>query len=118
MQPDSGANPPPPLLTPMTPRRQEWPNPHESRDFRIGVIVGLIPLVLALIGTGANFHYVGVGNTLLLAGVISFLAGLVIMIVLVSIRRTRRIGQGLLTALAADLVIVVVGCLVILRTLY
>ncbi|HEV2235479.1 MAG TPA: hypothetical protein VGR57_02355 [Ktedonobacterales bacterium] len=96
--------PPPPL-----------PNPHKTRDFFIGLGLGLIPGIVAIIGIGTFYNLTGpVVGTLLGVGAILYVAGIVATIVLLSIRRTQRIGVGLLVAIAMDPVIFGIGCVVAL----
>jgi hypothetical protein len=100
------------------------PDPLKRRDFLIGLGIGAVPLVLALLAIGflasaaysnSNYANLSVAGTLgLIAGAV-YLIALVVMLILAIIPRTRMIGLGMLTALAADLVIVFVGCLVALN---
>jgi hypothetical protein len=108
-----GAPAPPPSPAPGAP-----PNPHKVRDFFIGLGLGLIPAILAILGVGAfqvqDSATRAVLSNLLGVGAVLYVAAIVATIVLLSIRRTQRIGIGLLVAVAADPVIFGIGCVVAL----
>jgi hypothetical protein len=113
MSSDETPNPSPPHapvnLWPREPTPTRVPDP--TRDFFIGLSAGLIPLLFLLIGIGSHFHVLSSsirGNLVAIGGLL-YLAGIGTTIILVSVRATRRLGLGLLTALAADLVIVFVA---------
>jgi hypothetical protein len=112
-------NMPPPGAPPNIPPMSAPPGgaPPQARpgQFILGLLIGAIPLVLALIGLGS---FLNASNPIfgyfLTAGGIGFVVGLVASIVLIAIQRTRRIGAGMLTALLASPIIFFIGCLVAL----
>ena len=104
-EPPAPAGPPP--ATP--------PNPHRTRDFFIGLGLGLIPGLLAIIGIGAVFHpQSSTGSTLLsgmlVAGAILYGVGFIAMIVLLSLKRTQSLGVGMLISIVIDPVIFFLAC--------
>jgi hypothetical protein len=112
--------PPPPPLPPPTPLRP--PPPQGQRDFLIGLGVGAIPLLVAMIGLGGliNVSRAGGDSTLfgyvLGAGGVLWVIGFIVMIVFTIIQRLRRIGLGMLTSLVASPVIFFIGCVALYLT--
>jgi hypothetical protein len=110
---------PPAPLPPGTPPAPGTPNPHRRRDFLIGLGLGLIPGVLAIMGISGSVQSTmlllnSVSGYLLIAGIALYVATLIAMIVLVSIRRTRTIGAGMLVAWVTQPVFVFISCVVII----
>lgn len=111
--------PPPPGAPPTIPPMSAAPGapPRGSRrQFLLGLLIGAIPLALALVGLGSlvNFTQASPLGYFLTAGGIGFVVGLVVAIILIIIEATRRIGLGMLTALLASPIIFFIGCLVAL----
>jgi hypothetical protein len=88
---------------------------NHTRQFLVGLGIGLVPLLVALVGVYL-VQFVGGSNSGvgLIAGGALYLAALIAMIVCLSIARVRFIGYGLLAAVVASPVIFAVGCIVIL----
>lgn len=107
--------PPAPPSYPPAPVSPPSPDPQRRRQFLIGLAIGAVPLVVGMIGLGFLYSNLSLaaGTPLVIAGIL-YLLELVTMIILVSIQATRQVGLGILTALAADLVIFFVSCLVVL----
>ncbi|HEX9038292.1 MAG TPA: hypothetical protein VF808_15020 [Ktedonobacterales bacterium] len=104
--------PPPPLRPPAS------PPPGSRRQFILGILVGAIPLILALVGFGGNSNFTTATTSatfglLLWAGGIGYVVALVLSIVLSAIQATRRFGLGMLTALLVSPVVFFISCLVI-----
>ncbi|HEV2235478.1 MAG TPA: hypothetical protein VGR57_02350 [Ktedonobacterales bacterium] len=94
------------------------PNPHPVRDFFIGLGLGLIPGILAIIGVGAVFHpQSSPGSDLfggmLVAGAILYGISFIAMIVLLSLRRTQALGVGMLVSIVINPVNYFFACVVI-----
>jgi hypothetical protein len=83
--------------------------------------IGAIPLLLAMIGLGGLINVSRAGGDtslfsgLLLAGSLLYLIALIVMIVFLVIDQTRRIGFGMLAALAASLVVFFIGCVALFQ---
>jgi hypothetical protein len=88
-------------------------NPDGRRDFLIGLSIGAIPLVLALVGAGflvANdMSGIGFG---FLAGILYVLM-LLVTVLLLLIPSARQVGQGMLAAVVVSLVIAFIGRVVV-----
>lgn len=87
--------------------------------FLLGLGLGLIPLVLALIAAGLGFSGASSGvpaavGPLLIAAGILFVVAIILMIVFLAITRLRFIGYGLLAAVAATPVVGAIGCYAII----
>lgn len=131
--PPYGAAPPPygaPLPYPMPPGMSPpcpplmMPRPHFTRTqwrnrYLLGLGLGFIPLLLALVGIGIIFNRgtpailannVGFG---LIAALVLYIAVFIGMIVCLAIDRLRPIGYGLLTMVVAGPVIAVASCFAI-----
>lgn len=96
---------------------QDSPSPtpppaSNRRVFLLGMGIGAIPLVLAMIGLWDSLY--NYNSTVLTAGGIFYALMFLAMIVLVSIKRTRQVGLGMLTSLLASPVIFFIGCMVML----
>lgn len=106
----------PPNSAPLT--QPPGPPPRgNARQFIIGLLLGAIPLLIALAGLGSMFNvgnsaYYSALSNLLVAGGVGYVIGLILSIILTIVRRTRRVGLGMLTALLASPVIFFLGCLV------
>ena len=85
-----------------------------SQQFFIGMGIGLIPLILAMIGLGA----IGASTSNILLSTALILYGLefIATIVLLAIRRVRFIGYGLLTLFLITPVVFFIACLVRLQS--
>jgi hypothetical protein len=92
------------------------PQPGFNRKFLLGLGIGLIPLLVAMIGLGQVISSSRGGpansflSSLLIIGGILYLAEIIAMIVLLVIRRTRPIGYGLLTMVVISPIVFAVGC--------
>jgi hypothetical protein len=88
---------------------------HHTRQFLLGLGLGAIPLIVALVGV-YMIQFVGGSNSGagLIAGGALYLAAVIAMIVCLSVARVRFVGYGLLAAVAASPVIFGIGCVVIL----
>ncbi len=91
------------------------PEQQPSRQYFMGIGIGLIPLILFLISIGglltSNISGLGLGAAILL-----YLVLLIASIVCLSIERVRFVGYGLLTMVIATPVISYIGCVVIIST--
>src|SRR5262249_55125956 len=97
------------------------PGPGGRRDFLIGLGIGLIPLLMAMVGLGGVIFSARVGNydttvysILLGAGAVLYIVELITMALFASSPRLRRVGFGLLTMVAASPVVFAIGCVAIL----
>ncbi|WIG61235.1 MAG: hypothetical protein OJF49_003983 [Ktedonobacterales bacterium] len=89
------------------------------RQYFLGLGLGLIPLLLALIGVGfaAQSNNVAASNAasvLLLVALVGYIAEFIGMIVCLSLARVRSVGYGLLTMVVATPVIAVISCFAVL----
>jgi hypothetical protein len=107
--------PPPPTSPPPTPPQRD-----RTREFYIGLGVGAIPLLLAMIGLGGLIAQLrgatasNIFSGLLLAGGLLYLIALIVMIVFLAIQRLRRVGLGMVAALAASPVVFFISCVALL----
>ncbi len=93
---------------------------HEQRSswqYFLGLGIGLVPLILALIGIG-GLSTAGKAAVNILSGVVVYAcplyAGLfVVSVVCLAIKRIRFVGYGILTMVIAIPVISFIGCLVL-----
>ena len=92
------------------------PKQRSSRQYFIGIGIGFVPLILALIGiggfitrNGSNLFGVTLEIALFLYGGV-FIAA----IVCLSIKRVRFVGYGLLTMVIATPIISFIGCVVVI----
>ncbi|HEV2235480.1 MAG TPA: hypothetical protein VGR57_02360 [Ktedonobacterales bacterium] len=115
----------PPKPTPWPPPAPvyQWPREptpvmQQALHFLIGIGLGLIPLAFGMIGLGWFYHPhdASIVGTFLGAGIGLYVLEFTIMAVLVIRSDTRLVGLGVLTALAADLVIFFLGCFVAIMT--
>jgi hypothetical protein len=104
--------PPPPPMPPPMPAAPPPPQRGFLRGYLIGLGVGLIPLVVAMIGLGQVSSGGGTNANLLLLGLGLYLAEIISMIVLLVVRRTRPIGYGLLTMVVISPIVFFIGCTV------
>jgi hypothetical protein len=104
--------PPPPPMPPSMPGAPPPPQRGFRRGYLIGLGVGLIPLLVALIGLGELSTGAGSDFTLLLAGLGLYVAEIIVMIVLLVVSRTRPIGYGLLTTVVISPIVFFIGCTV------
>src|SRR5262245_3999082 len=111
-----------PPLTPQPPAPPPQPQGAGRRDYFIGLGVGLIPLVLAMVGLGGLIFGARAGvdtsvySILLAAGGILYVLEIVSMAFLFPSQRTRQAGFGVLTMVAVSPVVFFVGCIAILAT--
>lgn len=92
------------------------PKPPYAKQFWLGIGLGSIPLILALVGIGAvvgGTALSGIGSILLVVGLFLYMALLVAAIVCLFIREVRFLGYGLLTLAVTSPVIAYIGCVVI-----
>ncbi len=90
------------------------PQPPRARQFWLGIGLGAIPLVLALIAIGALSS---VGSGLLVIALVLYAAVLIAAIVCLIIKDVRYVGYGLLTMVCATPIIAAVACVVLLTAL-
>lgn len=111
-----GPEGPPANIPPMAPPPPgPQPAPGGPRQFIIGLALGAIPLILALVGLGSIFSPANTTlSSFLTAGGAFYVIGLILSIILIIVTPTRRVGLGMLTALLASPVIFFIGCLVAL----
>ena len=89
-------------------------------QFFLGLLLGLIPAILALVVIGLSFNAFNnpnIGNITgygLLAALVLYAAAFIAMIVCLIPERTRWIGYGLLAAVVGSPIITFIGCLVII----
>jgi hypothetical protein len=95
------------MQEPEPPREQA-----HSLHYFIGLGIGLIPLIVALVAVG-NIMNASAGITFTVALGL-YAAEFIAMIVCLAISRTRFIGYGLLTMVLAGPVITVISCVVVL----
>lgn len=95
---------------------QPQPGKQSSREYFIGIGIGFVPLVLALVSIGGLFAGTGIGSTLFGTGlgiaILFYVALFVASIICLCIERSRYVGYGLLTMVVAIPVISFIGCLV------
>jgi hypothetical protein len=97
---------------------QPQPGKQSSREYFIGIGIGFVPLVLALVSIGGLFAGTGTGIGSILFGtglgiaVLLYVALFVASIICLCIKRSRYVGYGLLTMVVAIPVISFIGCLV------
>lgn len=116
--------PPPPSSLPPVP----WPTPAvgnrrpmtpERRQFLIGLGIGAIPVVLAMLGLGSLFNGISsLGDSFTLLGIlgIAYLLMLITALALLFARKTRKVAQGMVTALLVGFVVFFIACSVVLNT--
>jgi len=87
-----------------------------SREYFIGIGIGFVPLILALVSIGGLSASTGIGSALfgtgLVIAVLLYIGLLVASIICLCIDRSRYVGYGLLTMVVAIPVISFIGCLV------
>lgn len=110
-----GAQPAPPPI-PMQPRGTQQGG---RRQYFLGLGLGFIPLLLALIGVGLsvqtnNATAGAIAGVLLLLALGGYIAEFIGMIVCLSLARVRSVGYGLLTMVVATPVIAVISCFAVL----
>jgi hypothetical protein len=110
-QPRVGMQPPPatPIPLPPTQRRRTW-------QYLLGLVLGLIPLIVFLVGYGIALRTAGgafgaLGTSII--GLILYILELMVTIVFLTSKNVRFAGYGLLTAFFATPVLVAIGCSVI-----
>jgi len=85
-----------------------------SREYFIGIGIGFVPLILALVSIGGLSA--GIGSALFSTGlviaVLLYVGLFVASIICLCIERSRYVGYGLLTMVVAIPVISFIGCLV------
>ncbi len=91
------------------------PQPPRARHFWLGIGLGAIPLVLALIAIGTLAS--GAGSVLLIISLVIYAAVLIAAIVCLIIKDVRYVGYGLLTMVCATPIIAAVACVVLLTAL-
>ena len=115
---EPSATPPPfepPSATPPPFEPPPGPPPRsDRRAFLIGLAIGAIPLIIAMVGLGSFFNPTSGLSNLLIIGGILWVFGLVLSITLTIISSTRQVGAGMLTAIMASPIIFFIGCLVAL----
>lgn len=120
--PPSAAPAQPPTASPIPlPAAQAQDTRRKRHQYFLGLGLGLIPLVVFLFAVGFSFHAT-LGSTalnvaiyLLMATLVLYVAALITMIVLLSMRNVRFVGYGLLTAVLASPLIGGVACVVSLN---
>jgi hypothetical protein len=107
-QPEAVEQPPPatPIPLPPSQRRKRW-------HYLLGLILGLIPLIVFLVGFGVALGTQGgvfnaIGTSLI--GLILYIVELIITIAFLASKNLRFVGYGLLTAFLATPVVAAVGC--------
>lgn len=85
-----------------------------SQQFFIGLGIGLIPLILAMISLGTNGP--SISGPLLIIALILYSFELVATIVFLVIQRVRFIGYGLLTLFLISPVVFYIACVVHLQS--
>jgi hypothetical protein len=101
------------MSTPETPATP--PNPHKVRNFFIGLGLGLIPGILAMIGFGGIFHPTNsLAQSLIgfafLAGLVLWLGEVIAWGVLLSRKDRVSMGLGVLIAWLISPVFAFIGC--------
>ena len=97
---------------------QPQPRKQSSREYFIGIGIGFVPLVLALVSIGGLFSGTGssIGSVLFGTGlgiaILLYVALFVASIICLCIERSRYVGYGLLTMVVAIRIISFIGCLV------
>jgi hypothetical protein len=95
------------------------PRPSYAKQFWLGIGLGAIPLITALLCIGALLGSTAaspIGGVLLIASIVLYAALFVAAIVCLSIRGVRFVGYGLLTMVIAIPVIAFIGCLAIIAS--
>ncbi len=86
----------------------------KQRQYFLGLVLGLIPLIIFLVGFGL---VIGTPGSFFIyaifASAILYIIEFIVTIVFLVIDRLRFVGYGLLTAFLATPIIAVAGCLVI-----
>lgn len=110
-QPGVGMQPPPatPIPLPPTQRRKRG-------QYFLGLVLGLIPLIVFLVGYGIALGTAGgalnaLGTSFL--GLILYIVELIMAIVFLVSKNVRFAGYGLLTAFLATPIVVAIGCSVL-----
>lgn len=118
---DEGGLPPPPNLPPMSPFPPPEPTPRRPggmRDFLIGIGIGLIPLLVAMIGLGGSFNTGGgtsnVFVVLLYVGGGLYLVQIIMAIIFTVVERLRLVGLGMLTMVPINPVVFFISCVALL----
>jgi hypothetical protein len=105
-----------PYMSPVPPPSGP-PRPNGTRQYFIGLGIGFIPLIVALISVGGLLGPGGGSSFFLaflqIAGIL-YVGTIIGMIVCLSIAEVRNVGFGLLTMVAAIPVIIFVGCVALL----
>jgi hypothetical protein len=101
--------------------RAQTPDPQtqqpRSRHYFIGIGLGLIVLLTALLGIGSSFATSNpLGGLVLIAATILYLIQIVAAIVCLIISRVRYIGYGLLTMVFVTPIVAAIACTVALAT--
>lgn len=112
-QPEKGMQPPPapPIPLPLTLQQKR-------KQYFLGLVLGLIPLVIFLVGFGIALatQWTSVSNLgipLVLLGFMLYLVELIITITYLTNKKERFVGYGLLTAFLVTPIVAAVGCSVI-----
>lgn len=88
----------------------------KRRQYLLGLVLGLIPLIVFLVGYGIALGTAGGSLNALatsLLGLLLYIVELVVTIVFLSIKQTRFAGYGLLTAFLATPIVTAIGCSVL-----
>lgn len=113
--------PPPPNLPPLS--QFPTPNPTPPRgggvlNFLLGIGLGLIPLLVAMVGLGGSFNTAVSGSQLWVAllyiGAALYLVQIIVGIVFTVLERFRLIGVGMLTMLPVSPVVFFISCVALL----
>lgn len=110
-----GVMPPDEPPSPFTPAPPLPPEPYDRRSYLIGLLCGLLPLIVAMVGLGGAIRgpsaQNGLFSVILVAGGILYVVAIIVMIVFLALARMRRVGFGLLTSVLASPVIFFIGCI-------
>ncbi len=111
MQPPPAAPIPPETPIPLPPTQRQ-----KRGQYLLGLVLGLIPLIVFLVGYGIALGSAGgtlnaLGTSFL--GLILYIAELIVTIVFLAIKNVRFAGYGLLTAFLATPFVVAIGCSVL-----
>ncbi|MDQ6645188.1 MAG: hypothetical protein M3Y76_12135, partial [Chloroflexota bacterium] len=112
-QPEEGMQPPPAPPIPLSLTLQQ-----KRKHYFLGLVLGLIPLVIFLVGFGMALGNQGgvasgLGFPLVLLGFMLYLVELIITITYLTNKKERFVGYGLLTAFLVTPIVAAVGCSVI-----